>query len=464
MKTVFIESYPISDLNPAEYNPRKIEQAAFSKLCQSLKLFGVIKPVLLNADGTLIAGHQRTKALIANKKKFLPAIKLSHKLVLKDEARFNLYHNSIETDGSVVVLNGELQVDSYQFVEPKQIQIIEKPTATIVKEICNLITKYGSWGSIVADENGKVILNSDYARACAILRVPCLVYAISQEKAQQMAEFLHAEYGEYNYENLRVSNMNQTRCQMHRLRQHGKRCLKSTCYERIVLPNINKTQKILDFGEGQGDYRKRLQNEGFNILGYEPFLRYRNKHEMWIDGITSAIKKIEQSVKESGLFDVVILDSVINSVTSLEFEHFVLLTCNAFLKKNGVLYSATRNFVDRTKHKTAIGRQRKIEFLDKDGFSTVFREGMFTKQRFHSPESFKETLLRYFKEVEIQIFHARKNQINAICRTPKPFPEDKYKIALSEELNADYNGVRHEKHLPLLRQIMLELRNENRIL
>ena len=44
------------------------------------------------------------------------------------------------------------------------------------------------------------------------------------------------------------------------------------------------------------------------------------------------------SIKTFGLYDKVILDSVINSVTSLEFEDMVLTTCNALLDKDGIFY------------------------------------------------------------------------------------------------------------------------------
>ncbi len=56
------ESLRISDLKPAEYNPRKISEKEMRKLCESIKSFGFVEPIVVNADGTIIGGHQRVKA------------------------------------------------------------------------------------------------------------------------------------------------------------------------------------------------------------------------------------------------------------------------------------------------------------------------------------------------------------------------------------------------------------------
>ena len=59
---VFVRK-PIEALHGADYNPRIISDASFSKLKESLQTFGVCKPVIANSNGILIAGHQRTKAM-----------------------------------------------------------------------------------------------------------------------------------------------------------------------------------------------------------------------------------------------------------------------------------------------------------------------------------------------------------------------------------------------------------------
>jgi DNA modification methylase len=56
------ESIKISDLKPAEYNPRSISERELAKLTESIRTFGFVDPVIVNKDGTVIGGHQRIKA------------------------------------------------------------------------------------------------------------------------------------------------------------------------------------------------------------------------------------------------------------------------------------------------------------------------------------------------------------------------------------------------------------------
>ena len=58
MKTKEIE---ISKLKPAEYNPRQITKKQYNDLKQSVEKFGLVDPIILNKDMTVIGGHQRLK-------------------------------------------------------------------------------------------------------------------------------------------------------------------------------------------------------------------------------------------------------------------------------------------------------------------------------------------------------------------------------------------------------------------
>lgn len=52
----------LAELNPAEYNPRvKLSPGdpEFEKLKNSIEEFGMVDPIIVNADGTIIGGHQR---------------------------------------------------------------------------------------------------------------------------------------------------------------------------------------------------------------------------------------------------------------------------------------------------------------------------------------------------------------------------------------------------------------------
>lgn len=61
-----IQKISIEKLKPAEYNPRKDlkpEDEEYQKIKKSLVEFGYVAPVIVNADMTVISGHQRLKVL-----------------------------------------------------------------------------------------------------------------------------------------------------------------------------------------------------------------------------------------------------------------------------------------------------------------------------------------------------------------------------------------------------------------
>lgn len=61
-----IQKISIEKLKPAEYNPRKDlkpEDEEYQKIKKSLIEFGYVAPVIVNADMTVIGGHQRLKVL-----------------------------------------------------------------------------------------------------------------------------------------------------------------------------------------------------------------------------------------------------------------------------------------------------------------------------------------------------------------------------------------------------------------
>jgi len=60
-----IQTLPISQIRPAEYNPRVITKDEFEGLKTSIKTFGQQENLIVNKDMTLISGHQRLNAMLA---------------------------------------------------------------------------------------------------------------------------------------------------------------------------------------------------------------------------------------------------------------------------------------------------------------------------------------------------------------------------------------------------------------
>lgn len=60
-----LETIKLSELNPAEYNPRTITKEEFEGLKKSLETFGQQENLIVNKDMTVISGHQRLQAMKA---------------------------------------------------------------------------------------------------------------------------------------------------------------------------------------------------------------------------------------------------------------------------------------------------------------------------------------------------------------------------------------------------------------
>lgn len=455
----FVKNFPVADLTVADYNPRVINKNSFKKLKQSIRKFGIIKPLIINGDNNvLIAGHQRTKALQDLRIKHVPVIKLQN-IAKSDEIMFNLFHNSIETNGSKVGLSIVSNIPfGYSFVDFHFINLRKNSNPITVKEISKLIIKYGTWGSVICDENGIIITNSEYAIACKLLEKPLLVYKMKNNEIANLKKYLQEDYGKYYFNNLKIKDYNQTFCQMHRL--CGEKGLKSTTYTKYILPILDKKTRILDFGAGKCSYSNKLRQEGYQIYMYEPFYRQEKINLFDISKIVSFIEEIKNDISKNGLYDIVILDSVLNSITSLEMQHNVLLTCNSLLKDNGTLILGTRSLGKTTatlKSKQATDRKRDIEFLDDESFSVTFRNGVWTKQRFTTKERLYQELMPYFNNIETLGNETRSN-IYAICKNPIRFSNEEHEKALNTEFNMTYpNGFKHNKHIELVNTILANL-------
>lgn len=60
-----IETIKITDLKPAEYNPRRISEEDYKKLKNSISTFGLVDPIIVNLKNMhIVGGHQRYDVLL----------------------------------------------------------------------------------------------------------------------------------------------------------------------------------------------------------------------------------------------------------------------------------------------------------------------------------------------------------------------------------------------------------------
>lgn len=73
-----IEQVPVADLKPYENNARVHDEAQVKQIADSITAFGFNAPVLIDGDGTIIAGHGRVLAAKLLGLETVPAVRLLH--------------------------------------------------------------------------------------------------------------------------------------------------------------------------------------------------------------------------------------------------------------------------------------------------------------------------------------------------------------------------------------------------
>lgn len=104
-----VKNYKIKDLNPAEYNPRKISREAMSQLKKSLEKFESVEPAVVNINpdrlNVIVGGHQRIKAAKALKWKEFPCVEVNLPIEEEKELNVRLNKNTGEFDFELLETN-----------------------------------------------------------------------------------------------------------------------------------------------------------------------------------------------------------------------------------------------------------------------------------------------------------------------------------------------------------------------
>ena len=104
-----IEKVKISELNPAEYNPRRMTNKQYEDLKNSLEKFGLVDPIIINADNTVVGGHQRLRIMRELGAELVPIVRVN--LSKKDEKELNIRLNKNTGEFDLDVLANNFEVD-----------------------------------------------------------------------------------------------------------------------------------------------------------------------------------------------------------------------------------------------------------------------------------------------------------------------------------------------------------------
>jgi len=455
----FVLEYDITKIKPATYNPRKITEESLKILGESVRKLGIVKPVIIRND-IIIAGHQRTKALLAIGINTSPAYLLNENVNTYDEMTFNQLHNGTDMDTG----------DEEAFVKPSdQLGYVESEVisgnkyasgGTIRAEISKMVLRFGPWGACVATKSGKVIHAAQYALACYMLHIPCRTYYIKDEDEELYLSFLSKSYGEFSYDHIKKDPFVQTYAQPLRLSKDPKavRENRAPTYENKIIPWLKADPSIryLDFGCGRGDYIRELKKGGFKVTGLE-FFNKKGGKGLDIEKTHLMVDELVQELKTKGKFDIVMADYVLNSVVTKEAESDVVNCLNIFCKMGGkVLFSGHRiEEVNRKKlAKTARNKKHMptvIEFLDDNNFTGCIHKGYWFFQMSHTDEQAQKLALDHgFEIIEYSkpgfFWYVEAKKIAEI-------PEKEARASIEREFNMPYNTeetVRLNRHKEVL--------------
>jgi hypothetical protein len=100
----------ISELNPAKYNPRLLNETQAKTLEESLSKFGLVDPIIVNKKGnTIVGGHQRVKVWKSMGNKTVPVFFVD--LDEKKEKELNVRLNANTGDWDYDMLSKEFDAE-----------------------------------------------------------------------------------------------------------------------------------------------------------------------------------------------------------------------------------------------------------------------------------------------------------------------------------------------------------------
>ncbi|MFF3255918.1 hypothetical protein ACFYWP_33920 [Actinacidiphila glaucinigra] len=95
-----------------------------------------------------------------------PAVVLGRIVRLTDEIQFNLLHNRVETEASIVYAQPG-PIGEWSWIPWQTIQVGVSRNKPFQQAISHMTGGHGAWGSVVIDDQGQIALDAEYAVVAA---------------------------------------------------------------------------------------------------------------------------------------------------------------------------------------------------------------------------------------------------------------------------------------------------------
>ena len=116
-----LEKIQINKLKPATYNPRQISKKQYNDLKDSIVKFGVVDPIIINKDFTVIGGHQRLQVCKELKYKDIDCVVLD--LTKEEERELNIRLNKSGGSFDLDILANEFEIEELKDWGFKEIEL-----------------------------------------------------------------------------------------------------------------------------------------------------------------------------------------------------------------------------------------------------------------------------------------------------------------------------------------------------
>ncbi len=474
----------IEEIRPSTYNPRITDPARLDLIELSLRKLGFLLPIYADADGEILSGHQRQ--IVAERIGTIQ-VPVEHTRPMNLQQRkavniaFNRATNDLAVTDTPASLTAELQSAKVYEVAAKLpdktpdtpefypcLQVRRVPIKPLLRANSGRWVRYAAAISktlihkgilmpIVIRPSGLVVNGIGRLETLAELKratVPVIKISDAEaDLAEAMLNLLSMDFSihERYADLLRYNSFRRAR----RARSYLGRGFVFAVIGATPANRFDIFQKddrarwinihgntILDFGAGHLTETKLLRDAGLDVTPFEP---YRLGPDSQIDKAESIhlAREFLKAVAGGKRFSSIFISSVLNSVP---FEHDrlqIATICAALCEPPCNLYACASSD-NQSGWKSISGKeyanathQNNLTFrLD---YEPNIQLGDISEtpkvQKYHTRDQFRRLFGTVFEHVEIS---EQSNNVQAVCRRPKPLDPVKLRAALEFEFDLPY--------------------------